>query len=98
MNIEEKTVIHIAELSKLKFSPEEVHKFKEELGKIIEYINKLKELEVKGKELNLIEYLPRKSLKLREDEPVKYNEQSMIFKGAPEVSNNYFVVPKIIEK
>ena len=96
--VDEKTVTHIAELSKLKFSPEQVIKFKEELGKIIEYIDKLKELEIKDSNLSFIEYLPRKSLKLREDTPVRYKEQNMVFKGAPEIYNNYFVVPKIIEK
>ena len=98
MSVEEKTVLHIAELSKLNFSPEEVIKFKEELGKIIDYFNRLKTLNIKQTEMSFIEYLPCKSLKLREDNPIVYKEQETIFSNAPEIQNNYFVVPKVIER
>ncbi|MCK4352227.1 Asp-tRNA(Asn)/Glu-tRNA(Gln) amidotransferase subunit GatC [candidate division WOR-3 bacterium] len=91
MGIDLKTVSHIAELSKLKLSQEELKKLTKELSKIIDYINKLRELKLeKLKELELT------SLRLREDKPSQtLSKESALF-NAPIKERDYFVVPKIV--
>lgn len=97
MSIDITTVRHIAKLSKLEFCDNEIEKFTDELSKIIEHINKIRELqteEVKEQELS--------PLRLREDKPLPTLLQALAFANAPEIVKrlnlNYFVVPKIIDK
>jgi aspartyl-tRNA(Asn)/glutamyl-tRNA(Gln) amidotransferase subunit C len=47
MKIEEQDIIHIAELSRLQLTPEEIDKFGEQLGTILDYVGQLKEVDTK---------------------------------------------------
>lgn len=93
MEITLSTVLHIAELSKLKFSEEETQKFTAELGKIIEYINKLHKLNI-ASDISCL--TTTHNLRLRDDEIVKGLSTSEALSGAPSTSKNYLVVPKLI--
>lgn len=100
MRVTLSTVLHIAELCKLKFSEEEAQKFTAELDKIIDYINKLQGLNISSKQIKSTTII---SLRLREDNIVEGLSTSNALSGAPLATSNptspaggYFVVPKLI--
>lgn len=48
MKISKEEVEHVAKLARLKLTPEEVEKYQGQLGSILEYVEKLNELDVKS--------------------------------------------------
>ena len=90
-------VEHIAQLAKLRFSEAEKLKLKIELNTVLDYIDKLNELDLEKVEPleNINETLENV---LREDiaEPCLSREEAL--KNAPAKTENFFKVPKVIEK
>jgi aspartyl-tRNA(Asn)/glutamyl-tRNA(Gln) amidotransferase subunit C len=90
-----KDVKHIATLARLEFDDNEVEKFKDDMNDILNYIEKLNELDTKDVEptshaLDIFTVT-------REDvvEPSLSNEDAL--RNAPESDNAHFKVPKVIE-
>jgi len=94
--IEKKTVEHAAKLSRLSFSEKEIEKFSEELGIIVDYINKLKE--VNTDDVAAMSHAI-KSVKnvFREDRVKASLDKEDALKNASKKNDNLFIVPKIIE-
>lgn len=92
--IDKERIKHLAKLAKLKLSEEEVDKLTEDLKNILNYVEKINELELEEIEplINLLE-----GLELREDQKANFNS-SEIANQFPEKENNYLKVPKILEK
>jgi len=90
-------VEHIAQLAKLRFSEAEKLKLKIELNTVLDYIDKLNELNLEKVEPleNINETLENV---LREDiaEPCLSREEAL--KNAPAKTENFFKVPKVLEK
>ncbi len=88
-------IIHLAKLARLKLNDEEIEKLREDLSKILNYVEKINELKLEDIEplINIIE-----ELKTREDEPAKSESNQLIIENFPEKEDNYLKVPKIIEK
>ncbi|MCM8783360.1 MAG: Asp-tRNA(Asn)/Glu-tRNA(Gln) amidotransferase subunit GatC [Candidatus Omnitrophica bacterium] len=95
MAITLKEVGHIAKLARIELTPEELSCYTSQLDKILEYINKLRELDVKGVEPTT-GVLPLKNV-LREDQIKPSLSIETVVKMAPDKKNNQFKVPKIIE-
>jgi aspartyl-tRNA(Asn)/glutamyl-tRNA(Gln) amidotransferase subunit C len=95
-SIDEKTVKHIASLSRLSLSDKEIGKYSNELENILEYINKLSKLDTKN--INPTSH-PLESLKnvFRKDAVKKSLSQEEALENAPKRKDNFFSVPKIIE-
>lgn len=88
-------VKYVAELARIKITEEEIEFLKEQLGRILEYINSLKEV-------NTDEVEPTRGVffqenRLREDIPCKKDIFKEILKNAPQKEGNYFKIPKVIE-
>lgn len=47
MVITKEEIIHIAELSRLKLSPDEIEKFRSQLGSILDYVGQLREIDTR---------------------------------------------------
>ncbi len=96
MPISKDEVIYIAKLARLEFSEEKIEEFTHQLGKVLDYIEKLKELDVENVEPT---YHPLKELVsvMRKDEVKKSLTQEEALANAPDAAKGHFRVPKIIE-
>ena len=94
MSISKKEVEHIADLARLELSEKEKVKFQKELGKIIEYIDKLKELDIENvpptSQVVRMENVPR------EDKVTPSLSQEEALANAPDKKDNFFKVPRVI--
>ncbi len=94
MGISKEEVLHVAHLARLEFSEEELERFTTELSRILEYMNKLSELDTSSVEPMYhaieLENVFRKDV-VRES----FTEEE-ILKNAPRKKESYFVVPKVI--
>lgn len=90
------TVKHISELARLKFSESELENFTLQFKKIVEYINKLNEVDLSNVE-PLSQITDFENV-LREDIPRPSVSLEDALKNAPKKNENFFKVPKVIEQ
>lgn len=87
-------VRHVAKLSRLKLTDEEVHFFADQLSHVLAYIDKLAELDVEGVEP--MAHPTSMTNKLRDDvvgEPLPVDKA---LATAPEADPPFFKVPKVL--
>ena len=96
MKITNKLIQDIAALAKLEFDEKSREKMKEDLEKIIRFIDKLSEIDTDGVEPLI--YLSEEVNVLREDEIKGVISQVDALKNAPEKDSDYFKVPTILKK
>ena len=94
MPISPDDVRHIARLARLALSDDEVPRFTRQLGAILEYVDKLKEVDVSGVE-STGHAVPLVG-PLRRDEPRPFDVREAVLAGAPRAEEGLFAVPKII--
>jgi aspartyl-tRNA(Asn)/glutamyl-tRNA(Gln) amidotransferase subunit C len=95
MAIDRKTVEHVARLARLQLTEEELARNEKQLGAILDYIAKLEKLDVSGAE-PLVH--PAESANVfREDVPVPPLPRPEALKNAPERTDDFFIVPKVVE-
>lgn len=94
MKISEKEVEHIARLSRLELEPEEKPKMAEQLGKILDYMAKLNELDTEGTEPTS-HVLPIQNV-FREDEVTGRFAVADLMANAPKKDKGHYQVPKIL--
>jgi aspartyl-tRNA(Asn)/glutamyl-tRNA(Gln) amidotransferase subunit C len=95
MKLTLKEVEHIAELARLRLSAEEKERYGEQLSDILDYAARLQALDTSGI-LPTSSVLPARS-KLRPDEPRPGLSTQEALSNAPEVEENQFRVPPILE-
>ena len=95
MKISKDDVIHVAELARLEFGEEEIQKFTEQLGNILEYIGKLGELDTSG--VQPTSHVLNISTPLREDRVEEWLSTEDALRNAPEREEDFFSVPKVID-
>jgi aspartyl-tRNA(Asn)/glutamyl-tRNA(Gln) amidotransferase subunit C len=88
-------VKYVAHLARLSLSPEEEQKIGEQLGHILGYIEKLKEVDVTGVEPTAHAF-PLVNV-VRPDEVRPSMSQEDALRNAPAHANGLFIVPKILE-
>ena len=95
MDIDKKLVEKIATLSRMKIEENEVEKFSNELSKIINWVEKLNEVDTK----NITPITNPSDIKIpfRKDKINDGKIEDKILKNAPEKKAGYFVVPKVVE-
>lgn len=94
MSITKNEVLHIAALSRLSLSEEEIEKTQSEMGAILNYITKLSEVDTGS-------ILPRTHVNadvpaFRNDETVPFANPEGVLNNAPQREGAFFVVPKIL--
>ena len=88
-----KEIQHLAELSKLEFSKEELENFALDFASLVCLADKIKDTDVKGKRV-----LNSTDLKdLREDIVKKSLPSKIILKNAHVAKKDSFVVPRVVE-
>ena len=88
-------VKYVAHLARLSLSPEEEQKIGAQLGNILGYIEKLKEVDVSGVEPTAHAF-PLVNV-TRPDEIRPSLSQEEALRNAPAQANGLFLVPKIVE-
>ena len=86
---------YVAHLARLQLTPEEETKLGAQLGNILGYIEKLKELDVTGVEPTA-HAAPRVNV-TRPDEALPSLPHDEALRNAPAQANGLFMVPKIVE-
>ena len=86
---------HVALLARLELEDEEKELFSKQVGSIIEYVDKLNELDIDDVEPTA-HVLPIKNV-FREDELRDSLPREKALQNAPRESNGFYRVPKIIE-
>ncbi len=95
MKITKQEVDHVALLARLKFSETEKERFTTQLNSILEYMDKLKELDTSRVEPTF-HAVGRKNV-FREDQVLSSSPQDLTLSNAPDGDRGFFRVPKIIE-
>ncbi len=88
-------VKYVAHLARLSLSPEEEQKMGEQLGNILGYIEKLKEVDVSGVEPTAHAFPLVNVTRPDETRPSMPHEDAL--RNAPAQANGLFIVPKIVE-
>ena len=88
-------VKYVAHLARLSLSPEEERKIGAQLGDILGYIEKLKEVDVTGVEPTAHAFPLVNVTRPDEVRPSISNQEAL--RNAPAQANGLFIVPKIVE-
>ena len=92
--IDDRTVAHVARLSRLELSAEEREKFREQLGEILAYVQRLNALDLR--DVPPTAHVRPMANVLREDEVQPCLPQEEALANAPASEQGYFVVPPVI--
>ena len=95
MNTDEFDVKHIAHLARLSLSPEEEQTLGGQMGNILGYIEKLKEVDVSGVDPTAHAFPLVNVARPDEIRPSLSNEEAL--RNAPASANGLFIVPRIVE-
>ena len=93
--ISDETIDYVGILAKLELSPEEKEQAKTDMGRMLDYIDKLNELDTTGVE-PMSHVFPVQNV-FREDVVTNGDESEKILKNAPGEKDNMFMVPKTFE-
>ncbi len=88
-------VEYVAQLARLELSPEEARKIGAQLGQVLGYIEKLKEVDINGVEPTAHAFPLVNVTRVDEVRPSMTNEEAL--RNAPSHANGLFIVPKIVE-
>jgi aspartyl-tRNA(Asn)/glutamyl-tRNA(Gln) amidotransferase subunit C len=89
--IDRDQVLHVARLSRLALSDEELQRMPGELSKILEHVEKMDELDLEGIEPTA--HVVELQNVLRDDEPRPCLPRERALAGAPDVADGGFRVP-----
>jgi aspartyl-tRNA(Asn)/glutamyl-tRNA(Gln) amidotransferase subunit C len=97
--ISREQIEHIAKLARIELTEKEREKFSAELSSILDYIDKLNQVETKATEsinqITGLENIVREDVPRKED--TRLDLRDKFIKAAPVKKDNYFKVPKILE-
>ncbi len=96
MKLSREEVKHIALLSRLELKEEEVEKFRTQLSEILDFVEKLNELDTEGIDPKF-QIIPPRNV-LREDVPGISMPRERALMNAPETDGEHFIVPKVVKK
>jgi aspartyl-tRNA(Asn)/glutamyl-tRNA(Gln) amidotransferase subunit C len=95
MSLDKATVLHIARLARIALRADEVEPLAAELSSILAWIEELNEVDTEAVApmTSVVEMrLPR-----RADEVTEGAQAENVVRNAPEKSDSFFVVPKVVE-
>jgi aspartyl-tRNA(Asn)/glutamyl-tRNA(Gln) amidotransferase subunit C len=88
-------VEHVARLARLRLTDEERERFRTQLGLILEHAERVREVAAEDVPPTA-QPLPQRNV-FRDDEPWECLSQDEALAGAPEVEDDRFKVPRVIE-
>lgn len=96
MLVNDELVAHLANLSRLHFSEEEKKEIREDLQRMISFVDKLNEVDTAG--LEPVLHMSEEVNRLRADEVAGSVTAEEALKNAGATQGHYFTVPKVIKK
>jgi len=96
MTIDKETVDKIAHLARLELAEDEKEKLMGDMGRILDFMAKLNEIDTTGVEP--LVYMTDEINVLREDVVKQEITHEEALQNAPKHDDNYFLVAKVIEK
>ncbi len=97
MSVSKEEVKKIAELARLKFEENELDNFTQQFNKILEYMDKLNELDTENVE-PLSHPVEPKENRFRKDEKKPSVKREEALRNAPDSNEEFFKVPKVIKR
>lgn len=88
-------VAHVAKLARLNLTEEETRLFRTQLGRVLDYAEKLRELDTSAVEA-AAHVVPIFNV-FREDEPRSWLSAEEALSNAPRQANGLFIVTKVVE-
>jgi aspartyl-tRNA(Asn)/glutamyl-tRNA(Gln) amidotransferase subunit C len=88
-------VAYVAQLARLQLSAQEIELFQKQLGDVLKYAEKLKEVNVEGVEA-AAHAVPIFNV-FRADDPCDWLTATEALSNAPRQANNLFIVTKVVE-
>lgn len=95
MSITRDDVRHVAELARLDFSDDEAKQMAEEMSRILDYVDKLDELDTSG--VSPMSHVLDVTNAVRPDEVESRIDKEQALEPAPETDGLYFQVPTVID-
>jgi len=92
--LDDNQVRHVAKLSRLQLTDQQIHHFAGQLSAVLDYVSKLNELDVEGVEP--MAHAADVSNVLRKDQPQPGMPVDKALENAPDASDPFFKVPKIL--
>ena len=86
---------YVAELARIKLTPEEIETFRSQLGQVLEHVAKLNEVDVSQVEPTAHSF-PVYNV-FREDEPRESLDREAVLSNAPRQAQGLFIVTKVVE-
>ncbi len=96
MKVTEEIVDHIAHLARLEFEGDKKVAIREDLERIISFMDKLQEVNTDNVEP--LVFMTNEVNRLREDEAIVSLSQDEVLKNAPKKDSDYFRIPKVLDK
>ncbi|MGN0505441.1 MAG: Asp-tRNA(Asn)/Glu-tRNA(Gln) amidotransferase subunit GatC [Lachnospiraceae bacterium] len=93
--ISDETMEYVSILAKLELSEEEKQKAKQDMERMLDYVDLLKELDTDG--VTPMSHVFPVSNVFREDVVTNGDEKEAVLQNAPKQKNGMFMVPKTIE-
>lgn len=99
MPLSEKDVLYVADLAHLELTEQEVKKFVPQLDAVLEYVQKLNNLDTTGIEpMAQVTHGAAENPALREDHAQPCFRQEQALQNAPEPGGGSFKVPQVIDR
>jgi len=95
MSVTKEDIQYMAHLARLELKDEHAEGLKEDMNKILGYMEKLDQLDTSNVEP--LEHVTEQPSILREDEAKEPLSHSDALKNAPDADSDYFRVPRVIE-
>ncbi len=96
MPIDRETVRHVALLSRIDLSDEELDTFTRQLSAIVQYVDQLKEVDTTG--IAPMQHTPREDGNIVRDDAARPSlDPSKALEQAPEQAAGHFRVPRVVE-
>ena len=96
MKVTNQLISELSNLSKLKFDKSKTNEMKSDLQKILEFVNKLSEINTDT--IEPLIYLSDEINILRDDKKTTELTQEQALRNAPEKDSDYFKVPTVLKK
>lgn len=92
--LERSDILKLAKLSRLDISEADMESVSTHLGQMLSHMEALRELDLS--DVDPMTGVENEATLLREDEPKPSLVPEQIFRNAPKVENDHFVIPKVI--
>ncbi len=96
MSVDKSTVVHIAQLARIRVPEEELDALAAELSNILGWVEQLNEVDTEGV-APMSSVIEGMELRPRKDQVTDGDCRDAVLSNAPETRDGFFVVPKVIE-